>query len=103
MGTTISEFEALSQAMYRGTDGHPGRAGFVLRHSGPAHAPAHRDFNSGGFSLEGPQHQRIAFQQIEVGPVDAVQRMIEQRGGVGQVGDLVGYTSSSAASWAFNV
>lgn len=59
--------------------------------SGAAHAPAHRNFDTGRLALEGTQYQCIVFQQVKTRPAETAQGVVEQSCGVGQIGNTVGY------------
>ena len=54
-----------------------------LRHRRAAYASPDRDPHAGQFALERSQHQGIAFQKVETGPVDLAQPLEQQRAGIG--------------------
>ena len=47
------------------------------------------DVNARRFSLKRAEHQLIAFQEVKARPVHVRQRVIDQRGKIGRVGDEV--------------
>jgi translation elongation factor P len=55
----------------------------------PAHPLADRDAHARGLALERADDEPAAVVQIEPRPVEVRQRPVEQRGGVGEVGDQV--------------
>ena len=61
----------------------------AARRHGPAHAPPDRDAHAGGLALERPQHQFVAAAQIEPGPIEVGQAVIDQRRHVGEIGDPI--------------
>src|SRR5579875_3715523 len=91
-GTTISEREAPSQKMWSGNAFTSGTT-WVWRDT--AAAPV-RDPDAGGLALERPDDQAVAVAEIESAPVDVRQRVIDQRGEVGRVGDQVGFAAQQA-------
>ena len=48
-----------------------------------------RDAHARRLALEWPQHELLAAQQVEAAPVDPLERVREQPGGVGEVRDRV--------------
>ena len=57
-----------------------------------AHTFSERDFNAGRFALERSEHKPAIFHQIKARPVDVFQRLPEQCGGIGEIGNFVRYT-----------
>ena len=54
-----------------------------------AHALVQRDAHAGGLALERADHQLGAVEEIEADPVELRQRVVDQRGKIGRVGDAV--------------
>ena len=65
--------------------------GFAARRRGAAHALADRDAQAGGLALERPEHQHLALAEIEPGPIEVGQALIDQRRHVRGVGDPIGF------------
>ncbi len=87
IGTTISLFDALSQAMWPGkawTSSTRCTCGCRRR---AAHACAERDADAGRAALERAEHQFAADVAVEADPVEVGQRLPDQRRGIGHVGD----------------
>ena len=70
------------------------------RRGGAAHALAERDADAGRAALERAEHQLAADVAVEAGPVEVGQRLEDQRGGIGHVGDRVGLARDQASSAA---
>ena len=60
---------------------------FVLPCRRAAHAAAPRDLDAGRPPLKGPEHQLVSFGEIKARPVELVERRIDQRRDVGEIGD----------------
>lgn len=63
--------------------------GFARLRGQAAYALAERDANAGRLALEGADHQLVAVEQVEAGPVDLGQGMKNQRGEIGGIGNQV--------------
>ena len=69
----------------------PDQHGLAARRRGAAHALADRDAQAGGLALERPEHQHLALAEIEPGPIEVGQALIDQRRHVRGVGDPIGF------------
>ena len=72
---------------------------FARRGGGAADTLTNGDPDASGLALEGPEYQlgcrsvlRVGSDQIKTCPVQIGQRVIDQCGGVGEVGDQIAFT-----------
>ena len=90
IGTTSSEREAASQAIWPGKAWTSStRCGCERRRRRAADALAERNADAGRPPLERPEHQLAADIAVEAGPVEVRQRLEEQGRDIGHVGDRV--------------
>ncbi|MNH35081.1 hypothetical protein D3C71_1880140 [compost metagenome] len=73
----------------------------VFRHGSPAHTLAYRNTYAGDFPLERTEHQLRAIHQIKTCPIDVIKALVDQRTGVGQRGDKVGFPVKQRAQITF--
>src|SRR5258708_4018902 len=71
--------------------------GAALVRGGPAHALSHRDANARGLALERAQYELAVLQPVETGPVEAGQRVEDQRREVGGVGGEIALAGEERA------
>jgi hypothetical protein len=70
--------------------------GLALVDGAAADAAAALDADAGRLALEGAEHQLVALQEVEAGPVQAGHAVEHQRAEVGAVGDAVGLAGDQA-------
>jgi nucleoside-diphosphate-sugar epimerase len=78
-------------------DGLPARGGLA------ANAFPDRDSNTGGLALERAEHEIVAAQNVEAAPVDAVERVREERDRVGDVRERVGLALQERRERGFEI
>ena len=89
-GTTISEREAVSQAICPGNACTSATSSVWRRAAEVPQTPwPKRDAHAGGLALEGPDDQFARLQKVEARPVEVGQGIEDQCAGIGRVGDQV--------------
>ena len=95
-GTTISEFEALSQAIWPGNSCTFGTIPFRISPRPRRNTLANLDTHTCGLALERAQHQLTVFGEIESGPIHIRQRMKDQGREIRRVRDQIAFTGEQS-------